>query len=376
MAGTWDAAYRRLWTALRGLGSKPGFEPWAEEWATAELRRCGSTVTGLYVQGQSDLDVTLFFPGRRHPMQRSEQLAILRLVATSLEEQAFEDVNVIGAKAPIVVCRSHGLVLDVSVQSCLGLANTRLVSQYTHECPELRLLVRKVKEFAHVWGVKDAKDGTLSSYAYTLLCIHFLQQRSPPRCWVTPVDAFEEGCVSPASASTATSENADPNAVWAAPCWEEPKPGGYLSASRLALLAAQLPADRPRGPTENLGNEAIVALFAQFAAWLLYLLEDAFAWDGNTPPYVATIRTLDQREARTALARLDRQPYLVVEEPFSGENVARPLTYEGAVKLHTALRKACVQLQTHPLALKLGVPRTLLRGFSSGPAYQHAFTCQ
>lgn len=312
-------------------------------------------------------------------MQRSEQLCLLRLIAAGLEQDGFEEVSVIGAKAPIVVCRSHGLVIDLSVQSCLGMANTRLVSAYTESSPELRLLVRKVKEFAHVWGVKDAKDGTLSSYAYTLLCIHFLQQRTPPRCPVLRVeDALEDRCGSPASsASTVASEN-DPN-VWNTPCWaDSTKPrGGYLSAARLALLAAQLPETQCL-PAGKISNEAIVALFAQFASWLYYLLEDAFAWDGKQPPYVASIRTLDQQEAQKALARLDRQPYLVVEEPFSGENVARPLTYEGAVRLHTALRKACLQLQNDPLASKLGVPRSLFvrRGFSSGPAYPHAFMCQ
>ena len=32
-----------------------------------------------------------------------------------------------------------------------------------------------MKEFATAWGIKSGKDGTLSSYGYTLLCAHFLQ---------------------------------------------------------------------------------------------------------------------------------------------------------------------------------------------------------
>jgi len=175
-----------------------------------------------------------------------------------------------------------------------------------------------------------------------------------------------------------SSENADPNCGGTRfESWEDDLPGGYLSATRLALLAQQLPQSRAMCPSGKISNEEIVALFAQFASWLLFLLEDAFGWDGKTAPYVASIRTLDQVEAQKALSRLDRQPYLVVEEPFSGENVARPLTYDGARKLHNALRKACLQLQRDPLALKLGVPRCLLvrQGFPSGPEYQHTF-CQ
>ena len=38
----------------------------------------------------------------------------------------------------------QGLLVDLSVQSVLGLANSALMARYCAQCPQLRLLARKV----------------------------------------------------------------------------------------------------------------------------------------------------------------------------------------------------------------------------------------
>ena len=50
---------------------------------------------------------------------------------------------------------------------------------------------------------------------------------------------------------------------------------------------------------------------------------------------------------------VDRRAFLVIEEPFSGDNVARPLTYQGALKMQNAFQKAIAQLEVHPLRSRL-----------------------
>ena len=43
----------------------------------------------------------------------------------------------------------QGLLVDLSVQSVLGLANSALMARYCAQCPQLRLLARKVPQGAY-----------------------------------------------------------------------------------------------------------------------------------------------------------------------------------------------------------------------------------
>jgi|LauGreDrversion2_5_1035112.scaffolds.fasta_scaffold197170_1 DNA polymerase sigma len=62
----------------------------------------------------------------------------------------------------------------------LALVNTKLLRDYASLDPRLRQLVFLVKKWAKVRGVNDSYRGTLSSYAYVLLCINHLQVRDVP----------------------------------------------------------------------------------------------------------------------------------------------------------------------------------------------------
>jgi hypothetical protein len=121
------------------------------------------------------------------------------------------------------------------------------------------------------------------------------------------------------------------------------------------------PTDVGREPPKQIQPRTLVNLFAHFAAWLLQTLEGGLcAEESGVPPYVVSIRTTDQTLAWSRMApRLDRRAFLAIEEPFSGDNVARPLTYQGALKMQRALQKALSQLEEHPLARTLGVPKSL-----------------
>lgn len=68
----------------------------------------------------------------------------------------------------------------MGVNNRLALANSALVRDYAAVDPRLRALAYLVKHWARERKVNDPYRGTLSSYAYVLMIINFLQTREPP----------------------------------------------------------------------------------------------------------------------------------------------------------------------------------------------------
>jgi hypothetical protein len=172
-------------------------------------------------------------------------------------------------------------------------------------------------------------------------------------------------------------ENADPNNKVVPWSWNKALLDPYYTMADVmhGVMTTPEPSDTVFG--RELQAHKVVQLFAHFASWLLQTLEGGlYADETGVPPYVVSIRTRNQEDAWKYMApRLDRRAYLAIEEPFSGENVARPMTYEGALKLRRALQKAIQQLDEHPLARSLGASSASLaqaRSSSSGGFYLQA----
>lgn len=70
--------------------------------------------------------------------------------------------------------------VDITVNNILAIVNTKLLRDYAAIDDRLLQLVFVVKLWAKRRQVNDSYRGTLSSYCYVLMCIHLLQQRSPP----------------------------------------------------------------------------------------------------------------------------------------------------------------------------------------------------
>lgn len=106
----------------------------------------------------------------------------LRLVLTSPTENMKELLALPKARIPIVkfVDPRRKLSCDICVNNTLALENTRLLGDYASIDPRMRQLVFVVKRWAKQRGINDCYMRTLSSYAYVLLVIHFLQIQSPP----------------------------------------------------------------------------------------------------------------------------------------------------------------------------------------------------
>ncbi|KAK7934386.1 hypothetical protein WMY93_005282 [Mugilogobius chulae] len=86
------------------------------------------------------------------------------------------------AKVPIVKFYhvQTGLEGDISLYNTLALHNTHLLASYATIDPRVKILCYVMKVFAKMCDIGDASRGSLSSYAYTLMVLFYLQQRNPP----------------------------------------------------------------------------------------------------------------------------------------------------------------------------------------------------
>mmetsp|Transcript_53185 Transcript_53185/g.173012 ORF Transcript_53185/g.173012 Transcript_53185/m.173012 type:complete len:427 (-) Transcript_53185:15-1295(-) len=141
----------------------------------------GSAITGLWVPG-SDLDLCVIVPGAN---DRHLQTRALRKIAGELRRAGASHhvLPRIGAQMPIVRWsprREGGIACDISVNNALAVANSRLLAQYIQVDSRVRPLGLCIKFWASQRNINDRSQGTLSSFALTLMLIHFLQRRTPP----------------------------------------------------------------------------------------------------------------------------------------------------------------------------------------------------
>ncbi|KAJ6831424.1 UTP:RNA uridylyltransferase 1 isoform X2 [Iris pallida] len=112
-------------------------------------------------------------------MSKSE---ILLKLADLLQADKLENVQALThARVPIVKMMDPvtGIACDICINNLLAVVNTKLLRDYAQIDERLRQLAFIVKHWAKSRGVNETYKGTLSSYAYVLMCIHFLQQRTP-----------------------------------------------------------------------------------------------------------------------------------------------------------------------------------------------------
>ncbi|KAL8267800.1 hypothetical protein R6Q59_001598 [Mikania micrantha] len=146
------------------------------EWPGARLYLYGSCANSFGFS-KSDIDVCLAMGDA--DVDRSE---ILLKLADILKSDNLENVQALTrARVPIVKLMDPvtGISCDICVNNLLAVINTKLLRDYAKIDVRLRQLAFIVKHWAKSRGVNETYQGTLSSYAYVLMCIHFLQQRTP-----------------------------------------------------------------------------------------------------------------------------------------------------------------------------------------------------
>lgn len=152
------------------------------QFAGARLQLFGSSKNGFGFR-QSDLDICMVLEGQ-DTMDDLDCITIIESLARLLKKhQGLKNIlPITTAKVPIVKFYHirTGLEGDISLYNTLALHNTHLLASYAAIDRRVKILCYVMKVFAKMCDIGDASRGSLSSYAYTLMVLYFLQQRDPP----------------------------------------------------------------------------------------------------------------------------------------------------------------------------------------------------
>ncbi|XP_061585537.1 terminal uridylyltransferase 7 isoform X2 [Cololabis saira] len=148
----------------------------------ARLQLFGSSKNGFGFR-QSDLDICMVLEGQE-TIDDAECINIIESLAKLLKKNSDlkNILPITTAKVPIVKFFHirTGLEGDISLYNTLALHNTNLLASYAAIDGRVKVLCYVMKVFAKMCDIGDASRGSLSSYAYTLMVLFFLQQRNPP----------------------------------------------------------------------------------------------------------------------------------------------------------------------------------------------------
>ncbi|XP_072275752.1 terminal uridylyltransferase 4 isoform X2 [Pyxicephalus adspersus] len=142
----------------------------------------GSSKNGFGFR-DSDLDICMTLEGHENAEKLNCKEIIEGLAKVLKRHPGLKNIlPITTAKVPIVKFehRDSGVEGDISLYNTLAQHNTRMLATYAAIDPRVKYLGYTVKYFAKRCDIGDASRGSLSSYAYILMVLYFLQQRNPP----------------------------------------------------------------------------------------------------------------------------------------------------------------------------------------------------
>ncbi|XP_040264743.1 terminal uridylyltransferase 4 [Bufo bufo] len=148
----------------------------------ARLCLFGSSKNGFGFR-DSDLDICMTIEGHENAQKLNCKEIIEGLAKVLKRHPGLKNIlPITTAKVPIVKFehRESGVEGDISLYNTLAQHNTRMLATYAAIDPRVKFLGYTVKFFAKRCDIGDASRGSLSSYAYILMVLYFLQQRNPP----------------------------------------------------------------------------------------------------------------------------------------------------------------------------------------------------
>eukprot|EP00178_Gracilaria_changii_P003493 TRINITY_DN1517_c0_g1_i1.p2 TRINITY_DN1517_c0_g1~~TRINITY_DN1517_c0_g1_i1.p2 ORF type:complete len:1025 (+),score=145.03 TRINITY_DN1517_c0_g1_i1:166-3075(+) len=159
------------------------------EWPKADIHVYGSAGNGLGLRS-ADVDTSLYMPreiatasNRQNgtSAKDSAKAILARLAAIMEHNRIVVLTKLLDARVPVIKMLDSisGLQVDVCVNNILAVRNTELLKAYVDLDHRFRYVCILVKHWAKKRDLNDAYHGTLSSYAYTLLVIHYLQTLQP-----------------------------------------------------------------------------------------------------------------------------------------------------------------------------------------------------
>nr|XP_055045307.1 terminal uridylyltransferase 4 [Misgurnus anguillicaudatus] len=148
----------------------------------AQLCLFGSSKNGFGFR-DSDLDICMTLEGHETAENLNCKEIIEGLAKVLKKHTGLRNIlPITTAKVPIVKFehRQSGLEGDISLYNTLAQHNTRMLATYAALDPRVQYLGYTMKVFAKRCDIGDASRGSLSSYAYILMVLYYLQQRQPP----------------------------------------------------------------------------------------------------------------------------------------------------------------------------------------------------
>ncbi|XP_075938692.1 terminal uridylyltransferase 4 [Anarhichas minor] len=148
----------------------------------AQLCLFGSSKNGFGFR-DSDLDICMTLEGHETAERLNCKEIIEGLAKVLKKHTGLRNIlPITTAKVPIVKFehRQSGLEGDISLYNTLAQHNTRMLATYAALDPRVQFLGYTMKVFAKRCDIGDASRGSLSSYAYILMVLYFLQQKQPP----------------------------------------------------------------------------------------------------------------------------------------------------------------------------------------------------
>uniref|UniRef100_A0A671QWL3 Terminal uridylyltransferase 4-like n=1 Tax=Sinocyclocheilus anshuiensis TaxID=1608454 RepID=A0A671QWL3_9TELE len=148
----------------------------------AQLCLFGSSKNGFGFR-DSDLDICMTLEGHDTAEKLNCKEIIEGLAKVLKKHTGLRNIlPITTAKVPIVKFehRQSGLEGDISLYNTLAQHNTRMLATYAAIDPRVQYLGYTMKVFAKRCDIGDASRGSLSSYAYILMVLYFLQQKQPP----------------------------------------------------------------------------------------------------------------------------------------------------------------------------------------------------
>ncbi|KAF4533213.1 hypothetical protein B566_EDAN011851 [Ephemera danica] len=147
-----------------------------------KLELFGSSCNGFGFH-RSDLDICLTFKNNKTGEDINYVSLIEELVRYLKAYGKLTNlIPITTAKVPIVkfTYPKYRVDCDISLYNTLAQRNTHMLKTYVQIDKRVRILGFTMKYFAKLCDICDASRGSLSSYAYILMVIYFLQQCNPP----------------------------------------------------------------------------------------------------------------------------------------------------------------------------------------------------
>jgi VacB/RNase II family 3'-5' exoribonuclease len=152
----------------------------------SEVHAFGSSASNLGIKG-SDIDISIKVQKDIHA-DNNLQMKYLQIIykaicsTPELKHLVPADQPIIRSRVPIIQITDtkRNIECDICIGQLLGVANTEMIRLYSEFDPRVRPLIYVVKHWIKARHINNPPSGSLSSYSYVLLVIHFLQTLRPP----------------------------------------------------------------------------------------------------------------------------------------------------------------------------------------------------